>query len=73
MKRKPHFTIAIGSLHASQSVSKTLIVALRIALKYRQRPSMESLISEFGMSKATASRWRAAWDCVWSETDQGST
>lgn len=71
MKRKPRYIIEIGRLHTAQSVSKVQIVALRIARKYRQRPSIDSLVAEFGMCKATAYRWRAAWDYVWSETDQG--
>ncbi len=44
---------------------KSLIVALQIAKRFGgRRPTIEQLRSAFGMSRATAYRWRAAWDYV---------
>lgn len=63
-KRNPSFTSEIARLHADNSVNKRQIVALKIARMYRHKPSREELMRNFGMSRATANRWRAAWDYV---------
>lgn len=66
-KKNPCYTNEIARLHADTSVNKRQIVALRIARMYRHKPTKEALMRDFGMSKATANRWRAAWDYVASE------
>jgi uncharacterized protein (DUF433 family) len=59
-----YFTRDIARLHGDQSVNKTLVVALQIVAKYRAKPSVETLRKDFGMCRATAYRWRAAWQYV---------
>lgn len=42
-----------------------IITALRITKKFGgKRPTIDQLMTGFGMSRATAYRWRAAWDYV---------
>lgn len=62
--RKPKFHEEIVRLHSSHSVSKHLIIALQVSRKYRRRPDVQQLMRDFGMSRATAFRWRAAWQYV---------
>lgn len=51
--------------HAPGSVSRNQIVAVRIAVEFgRKQPTVAQLVRRFGMCKATAHRWRAAWEYV---------
>lgn len=68
-----YFTRDIARLHGDQSVNKTLIVALQIATKYRAMPSVETLRKDFGMCRATAYRWRAAWQYVFDTAQPHNT
>lgn len=54
-------------LHTRSGAQGVMIYALRIARRYRQRPTAEQLMRDYGMSRATAYRWRAAWDYVHTE------
>lgn len=46
-------------------VPSTVVFALRIANEFRDRqPTVEQLMVRFEMSRATAFRWRAAWQYV---------
>ena len=38
-----------------------IVVAVQIALKYRNTPTVSKLMNDFEMSRATAFRWRAAF------------
>jgi hypothetical protein len=44
-----------------QSTRIGIFVAVRIALKYRNTPTVSQLMNDFEMSRATAFRWRAAF------------
>lgn len=43
----------------------TVVLALQIAKRFGgKKPTVDQLRTVFGMSRATAFRWRAAWDYV---------
>ena len=52
-------------LHTRACAQSVMVYALRIARRYRSRPSADQLMRDYGMSRATAYRWRAAWDYVY--------
>lgn len=58
------YTEGCARMHARSGAHSVMIFALMISRKYRSRPSVDSLMSTYGMSRATAYRWRAAWDYV---------
>lgn len=44
----------------------TVVLSLRIAKRFNgKRPTVQQLRDAFGMSRATAFRWVAAWDAVY--------
>lgn len=48
------------------SLPTTAVLALRIAMRFNgKRPTVQKLRDDFGMSRATAFRWVAAWDAVY--------
>lgn len=48
------------------SLPTTAVLALRIAKRFNgKRPTVQQLRDAFGMSRATAFRWVAAWDAVY--------
>lgn len=42
-------------------VSLSVLSAVRIALRYGRTPTVSQLMNDYGMSRATAYRWRAAF------------
>lgn len=47
------------------SIPSTAVLALLIAKRFGgKKPTVDQLRDAFGMSRATAFRWRAAWDYV---------
>jgi len=59
----------INRLHGDQCVNKSMIIALQMAKRYRVMPSAETLMQDFCMSRATAFRWRAAWQYVFNDAN----
>lgn len=54
----PRYSEEIGG--PRQSVRVALLIACRVADKYRRRlPTVQELMDDFGMHRATAYRWRA--------------
>lgn len=50
------------------SLPTTVVLALRIAKRFNgKRQTVQQLRDAFGMSRATAFRWRAAWDAAYGE------
>lgn len=58
------YTEGCARIHTRAGAKSAMIFALMIAKKYKSKPSVDSLMSSYGMSRATAYRWRAAWDYV---------
>ena len=57
---KERFTLAAGYPHPYQA-NLTILTAVRIADRYRgQVPTVQQLMQDMGMHRATAYRWRAA-------------
>ena len=57
---KERFTLAAGYPHPYQA-NLNLVTAVRIADRYRgQVPTVQQLMQDLGMHRATAYRWRAA-------------
>lgn len=54
------YTMQAGS-PPPEYAHKKILVAAQIAIRYRETPSAAQLIKDFGMSPATAFRWRAAF------------
>ena len=47
------------------TMPSTTVLALQIAKRFGgKKPTVDQLRTVFGMSRATAFRWRAAWDYV---------
>lgn len=47
------------------TIPSTTVLALQIAKRFGgKKPTVQQLRDAFGMSRATAFRWRAAWDYV---------
>lgn len=62
-ERAPVYSSIEARAHVSPCVR--VIQALRIAQQFgNKRPTIKGLRESFGMSRATAYRWRAAWDYV---------
>lgn len=60
--KREHYTIALARMHAPGQVNKALVVALQLITKYGKRQrTVQQLRADFGMSRASAYRWRAAW------------
>ena len=56
------YTEARGHLHSPAGIAKAVLTALQVTTKYGHRqPTVAQLRADFGMSRATAYRWRAAW------------
>lgn len=54
----PRYSEEIGG--PRQSFRVALLIACRVADKYRRRlPTVQELMDDFGMRRATAYRWRA--------------
>ena len=50
---------------AHVQVPTAAIIGLRIALEFGKRqPTLKQLMERYGMSRATAYRWRSAWTYV---------
>lgn len=67
MKRpkSPCYTSREPKHHAESGVCAATVTALRIAREFRDRqPTVAELMARHGMSRATAYRWRAAWQYV---------
>jgi hypothetical protein len=48
------------------SIPLTVVLSLRITKRFSgKRPTVQQLRDAFGMSRATAFRWVAAWDAVY--------
>jgi hypothetical protein len=61
------FTLQTTAVPGATNV--TLLVAFQIAKKYRWSiPSVERLKQDYGMSQATACRWRAAMRQAWGDS-----
>lgn len=61
--RAPVYSSVEPRAHVAPCVR--VIQALRIAQRFgNKRPTIQGLRDSFGMSRATAYRWRAAWDYV---------
>ncbi len=61
--RTPSYTTREPRAHVAPCIR--VIQALRIAQRFgNKRPTIQGLRESFGMSRATAYRWRAAWDYV---------
>lgn len=58
-------------LHLPNSISRGVVVGLLLARKYSRIPSRQTLHDDFGISEATAARWRAAMRAAgWRETSE---
>lgn len=70
---RPHakYTQELNRMHGDNCVNKQMIVALRMARKYRGKPTANELMRDFGMSRATAFRWLAAWTYVYEAANDG--
>jgi len=66
--RSQQFQQEIVRMHSPGGANRGLVVALQIARKYRTKPTIEALMRDFGMCRATAYRWRAAWQYVSDKT-----
>lgn len=73
MASRPGYSAELVQLHGDDSVRKTLVVALRIAYRFKnKKPTVKQLVEQFGMHRSTAYRWITAWQYV-RDTDQTST
>lgn len=46
-------------------VHQNILTAIRVAKRYGGKcPTVAQLQADFGMSRASAYRWRAAWKCA---------
>jgi hypothetical protein len=55
----PHYTS--GVMPYSGAANGHIYIAVRVARRYQTPPTSRQLMAEYGMSLATAKRWRAAF------------
>ena len=52
----------VGNMHDCPPIGGAIFIACQMAVKFTHRaPTVADLRAQFGMSRATAYRWRNAW------------